>query len=312
VQVAPDGGSPADASNVTIYSNTISDMDWGIMVAGGDSTDTINNLVIHDNNITNWTNWQFPTDLYHQDGVILFNFGNPTAGLTATLYNNYIHGDLGVGSPTGFIYCANYTTCTIYNNLLVNTGHVIYGIMWLGQSTYFGKDMNVYNNTIVGATSSDVCIMLNISGKAAVENNVCTGPGGIWLFSTYQTSLASFAATVSTSNHNVWNLGTGTAWGSQASQATATYSAWQAAGFDNASTTADPKLDGTYHLSSGSSATGLASNLTGLNVASLDLDMALNQRPPQLTTGWDAGVYNASDGATPAPAPPTGLAAIVQ
>jgi len=312
VQVAPDGGSPADASNVTIYSNTISDMDWGIMVAGGDSTDTINNLVIHDNNITNWTNWQFPTDLYHQDGVILFNFGNPTAGLTATLYNNYIHGDLGVGSPTGFIYCANYTTCTIYNNLLVNTGHVIYGIMWLGQSTYFGKDMNVYNNTIVGATSSDVCIMLNISGKAAVENNVCTGPGGIWLFSTYQTSLASFAATVSTSNHNVWNLGTGTAWGSQASQATATYSAWQAAGFDNASTTADPKLDGTYHLSSGSSATGLAANLTGLNVASLDLDMALNQRPPQLTTGWDAGVYNASDGATPAPAPPTGLAAIVQ
>jgi hypothetical protein len=310
IGVSPDGGSPADGSNVTISSNTISDMDWGIQVAGGDSTDTFTGVVIHDNNITNWTNWQFPSNLYHQDGVMLFNFGNPSAGLTATLYNNYIYGDLGVGSPTGFIYCADFTTCTIYNNLLVNTGHVIYGIMWLGQSENFGKNMNVYNNTVVGATAGDVCIMLNISGKAVIENNVCTGPAGIWAFSTYQTSLASFAATISTSNHNVWNIGTGPAWGSQASGNTATYAVWQASGFDAASTTADPKLDSTYHLGSGSPATGFASNLTDLNVNPLDLDLALNPRPPQNNVNWDAGAYNASSGS--GPAPPTSLTATVQ
>ncbi len=103
-----------DASNIQIYSNTISDMDWGINVGGGDSGDTANNLAIYDNNITNWTNWQYPTSALHQDGIILFNVGNSSAGLTANIYSNYIHGDLGTGSPTGFIYCADFTSCTIY------------------------------------------------------------------------------------------------------------------------------------------------------------------------------------------------------
>jgi hypothetical protein len=299
-----------DASNIQIYSNNIRDIDWGICIGGGDNGDTINNAIIHDNTITDWTNWQFPSGLYHQDGVILFNVGNPSAGLTATLYNNYIYGDLGVGSATGFIYCADFTTCTIYNNLLVNTGHNIYGMMWLGQSGNWGKNMYVYNNTVVGASASDVCIMLTISGKAVFENNVCTGPGGVGMYSTYLTSLASFAATISTSNHNVWNIGADGAWGSQANGATASYSAWQAYGFDAASTTGDPKLDGTYHLQSGSSATGLGANLTGLSIASLDLDKALNPRSSG-TASWDAGVYNASS-SSGAPAAPTGLAASVQ
>jgi hypothetical protein len=309
VLISADSGG--DANNDQIYSNTISDIDWGINAGGGDSGDTINDLVIHDNNITNWTNWQFPTSALHQDGIILFNVGNSSAGVTATIYNNYIHGDLGVGSPTGFIYCADFSTCTIYNNLLVNTGHVIYGIMWLGQSSNMGKDMNVYNNTIVGATSSDVCIMLNITGKATIENNVCTGPGGIWAFSTYQTSLSSFTATVSTSNRNVWNIGSGMAWGSQASGSNATYAAWQSAGFDAASVNGNPELDSTFHLQSGSPATGLGANLAGLNIASLDMDKALSPRPSTTSVNWDAGAYNAS-GSSAAPAPPTGLAATVQ
>ncbi len=61
----------ADASDMTVAFNTISDIDWGINVGGGDSGDTINNLVIHDNTITNWTNWAYPTSVLHQDGIIL-------------------------------------------------------------------------------------------------------------------------------------------------------------------------------------------------------------------------------------------------
>ena len=83
VLVSADSGQ--DASNVQIYGNNISDIDWGINAGGGDNGDTINNLVIHDNSITNWTNWQFPTYAMHQDGVIIYNYATGSSTLTATL-----------------------------------------------------------------------------------------------------------------------------------------------------------------------------------------------------------------------------------
>lgn len=299
-----------DASNDQIYGNTISDMDWGIMAGGGDSGDTIGGLVIHDNNITNWTNWQFPTSAYHQDGIILFNSGSNAgdgaATLTATVNNNYIYGDLGVGSPTGFLFCSWNTQCTVYNNLFVNTGHVIYGIVWL--DTHMGG-YRVYNNTIVGL-SGDSAITLgtsvstNVNSPSIFQNNVVVGPGvGIHDYST-------LTSDVSASDRNVWR----TASGSAPQMATkdsnfVSYATWQAGGYDKNSTNSDPKLDGTYHLQSGSSATGLAANLTTLNINPLDMDLALNPRPTPNTVKWDAGVYNASSGS--GPAPPTALTATV-
>lgn len=300
ISFAPD---PGDGSNIQIYGNSTSDMDWGIVVGGGDSGTTINNLVIHDNTITNWTNWQFPSSVYHQDGIIIFNDVNP-AGLTATLYNNHIYGDLGVGSPTGFIYCGGHTSCTLYNNLLVNTGHVIYGIMWLGASSILGKDMNVYNNTIVDTTgTTGVCIMLNISGQANVENNICTG-SHLYPYSSYLSSLTSVMAV---SNYNDWNTGS-IAFGSQTSGSTSSYSSWLSAGFDAASTTASPNLNVSYHLGAGSAAAGLGTNLTSLGIATLNMDMAGNPRSATASK-WDAGVYVAN---TKAPAPPTNLTGTVQ
>jgi hypothetical protein len=295
-----------DASNDQVYGNTISDIDWGINAGGGDSGDTLSNLQIHDNNITNWTNWQFPTNAFHQDGMILFNFASGSQTLTASIYNNYIYGDLGVGSPTGFIYCAQNASCEMFNNLLVNTGHVIYGIIWA--DTHLGGD-KIYNNTFVGL-SNDFAITLgtstgtNVHSPDIVENNVVIGPGvGIHDYST-------LTSDVSTSDHNVWR----TASGSAPQMATGdsnyvSYATWQADGFDADSTTADPKLDGTYHLQSGSSATGLAANLTSLNTNPLDMDRALNPRPSPTSDKWDAGVYNASSSA--APTPPTALTATV-
>lgn len=305
ITVSADPGK--DASNLTISNNNISDMDWGIEVGGGDSGDTIYNLVVHDNNITNWTNWQFPTSTYHQDGIIVFNYATGSATLTATLYNNYLYGDLGVGSPTGFIFCSHNSQCTVYNNLLVNTGHVIYGIMWL--DTHMGGH-KVYNNTIVGL-SSDSAITLgtstgtNVNSPIVVENNIVVGPGvGINDYST-------LTSDVSVSDHNIWRNSSGSApQMTSGGSAFIPYSTWLKDGYDGDSTNNDPDLDGTYHLQSGSPATGLAANLTALNVAPLDLDKALNPRPSSIPTNWDAGVYNASGGSTPAA--PTGLAASVQ
>ena len=311
-----------DASNIQIWGNTISDIDWGINVGGGDSGDTFNNVSIYKNTITNWTNWQFPTNAYHQDGIILFNVGNPSAGITANIWDNYIHGDLGVGSPTGFIYCADFSTCTIYNNVLINSGNLIYGIMWLGQGNNFGKDMYVYNNTIVANNRNDICITLNISGTSSIQNNVCTGPSGIMAFGSYHTSLSSFAATVGTSNNNDWNLGTGNAFGSLANGTSASYSTWKSSGYEANSTQSSPTLSTTapYTLQSGSPAIGLGANLSGQATATLDTGAPQTfgvasscgtgclSRPA--SGSWDAGAYPFSAGATVAP--PTGLTASVQ
>jgi hypothetical protein len=318
------GDPNGDASNIQIFSNSISDMDWGINIGGGDSGDTFNNVSIYDNTITNWTNWQFPTGAYHQDGIILFNVGNPSAGITANIWGNYIFGNLGVGSPTGFIYCADFSSCTIYNNVLINSGNLIYGIMWLGQSGNMGKNMNVYNNTIVANNRGDVCITLNITGTSSIENNICTGPSGITLYGSYHPSLSSFAATVGKSNNNDWNIGSGPAFGSLASGATASYSNWTSLGYEGNSTQAQPNLNSSpYTLQSGSPAIGLGTNLTSLGLTALDTGAPQtfgaggscgNECLGRANSGnWDAGAYPFSSvGTSTPPAPPTDLSAIVQ
>ncbi len=309
ISADPDG----DASGVEIYSNKISDMDWGIAVGGGDSGDKMTGLLIHDNSITNWTNWQFPTDTMHQDGMILFNFATGSQTLTASIYNNHIYGDLGVGSPTGFIYCAQNASCNMYNNLLVNTGHVIYGIIWA--DTHHGGD-KIYNNTIIGLASDFAVTMgtstaTNVNTADTVENNIVVGPGvGIHDYSTLTSDVA-------TSDHNVWRTASGSAPQMATNDSTyVSYSSWQGSGFDSHSTNANPNLDSTYHLQSGSPALGLGANLVSLNNTSLDLDMNLQPRPGSpgsseaTGTPWDAGIYNG--GSSASPAPPSQLAATVQ
>jgi hypothetical protein len=307
-----------DNSNTVIYKNKISDMDWGIVQGGGDAGDTANPVTFHDNEITNWSNWAQPANLgLHQDGIIVFNFGN-NANYHAYFYNNYIHGDLTDGSPTGFIYCADFTTCTIYNNLLVNesNGHTVFGLMWLGQSGNMGKDMFVYNNTLVNQCSNSClpygpgdCIMMNITGHAIVENNICVGPSRQNIYDTYLTSLSALASAITTSNHNDWDA-LGNAYGSQANGTTASYSSWTALGKDVNSTQADPLLSSSFLLQAGAPAIGLGANLTGLGIATLDVDKAGIARPA--SGAWDGGVYNLQSATSSLPAPPSGLTATVQ
>jgi len=304
--------SNGDASGVQIYSNAISDMDWGIAAGGGDSGDTLTGLLIHDNNITNWTNWQFPPSSFHQDGMILFNFATGSQTLTAKIYNNHIYGDLGVSSPTGFIYCAQNASCAMYNNLLVNTGHTIDGIIWA--DTHMGGD-KIYNNTVIGL-ASDIAVTIgtstasNVNTADVVENNIILGPGvGLHDYGT-------LTSDVSVSDHNVWRNASGSAPQMATNDSTfLSYATWQGDGFEAHSTNANPNLDGTYHLPSGSPAIGLGANLVSLDNSSLDLDLALQPRPgspgSSLPSGtpWDAGIYNG--GSSSAPAPPSQLAASV-
>jgi len=286
IQFAMDSGG--DASNIQIFSNKISDVDWGINVGGGDPGDTATGVQIYANDISNWTNWQFPTSAYHQDGIILFNVGNSSAGIVANVYNNYIHGDLGVGSPTGFIYCADFSSCNVYNNLLVNSGHTIDGIIWLGQTSNNGKTMAVYNNTVI-STQNDIGITLALSGHATIKNNIFNGVSvGIHDYNT-------LTSTVTASNNNLWQTTTGAAPQMATADSTfVSYSAWQTDGFDLNSSTAAPNLNASYAPNTGSPVIGLGANLTSLSITSLDFDYAGTPRPA--TGNWTAGAFQVGGG----------------
>lgn len=305
VLVSADGATN-DASNVTISGNSISDAHWMVNVGGGNSGDTISNLVINGNTMTNWTNWQFPTSAYHTDGIIIYNEATGTATMTASIYNNYIYGNLGSGSPTAFVYCANNTSCTIYNNKLVNTGAVINGLMWLNdqQCSY-----QVYNNTVVGNTANNdwgvtfgtgPCNTGGLSGvKAIFKNNIFTGLyGGI---ETYETTM-TFDTGIS--NNNIWyQSGTSSpqfAYNIGGSGVFDSFATWQGLGYDAASIGGtSPNLNASYKPQAGSPALNLGVNLTSLGLIPLDSDFAGNSRPA--SGSWDAGAYQVS---TPPPPPP--------
>lgn len=291
ISVQPDPN--LDASNVTIANNNISDMDWGVVVGGGDAGDTMTNIVISGNTITNWTNWQFPTSAYHQDGVILYNQGSSNIE-TVTLYNNYIYGDLGVGSPTGFIYCSTSTSCQLYNNLLVNTGHNIYGIAWINNPNCGN---HVYNNTIVGLSGDFGVTIGNLTcpsslGKMVLENNIVSGPGvGI-------NDYGTLTSDVSVSNYNLFQNASGSAPSMVTNDGTyLTWATWQADGFDANSNNSSPNLNSSYKIASASGgAYQTATNLTSLGYSTLNTDKAGTVRP---TTGaWDMGAYEYASGTT--------------
>ena len=113
---------------------------------------------MHDNDISDYTNWQYPTGTYHTNGVIAFG---DSSVITPQIYNNYFHGDLGAGSPTGFVFCTYGTagngsgsSCTIFNNLFVGTGFsatndaAIY--FHSGNGTNALGPHSIYNNTFSG------------------------------------------------------------------------------------------------------------------------------------------------------------------
>ena len=179
--------------NIDIYNNYINDHCWGMSIAGLSPSSKATNVKIHNNEITDWLTWQCPadarycndkTDVYHTDGIITWSGNIPGTPVYAPLiYNNYIHGNLGNGSATGFIYCtvgnpiANTTSgseCIIFNNLLVGEDAGA-GRVWFGGNTENNK---LYNNTFIGPSSNpsstfNPCIISSSLGGDIYKNNIC-------------------------------------------------------------------------------------------------------------------------------------------
>jgi len=219
---------------------------------------------VHDNDISDWTNWQFPKNTYHTDGIIVYG---DASVLSATIYNNYIHGDLGAGSPTGFIFCTygvqgngSGSACTIYNNLLVGTGFASTN----DQGLYFHASdgtnplgsYKIYNNTFVGFAyqlyaESDATI------DYTVENYAFLGNGSQWYIEGNNTPLGNL-----NSDHNIYFGGRSSGSFSWGSISNGQFSDWQDAGEDLNGSIADPNLDGTHHLTANSPALSIGANLS--------------------------------------------------
>jgi hypothetical protein len=327
------GPSGCPGSGDCIYNNSISDHAWQMTLNSVGSNNMVN---VYGNNIGDiagtpgWLNWQYPTDQYHQDGIFIWGSSNNQV-VHAAVYNNYIHGDLGQGSPSGMIYCASNgvngsgTGCalTAFNNIVVGTGSAasndqIIAVKLDATGTNMGPIV-LYNNTFVGGAYT--LELYNESGGPSfaltAKNNIFSaGSSGSPEWFIHQENGGSPISSVTASNNLYYNGGN-SAWNLNGGQYSS-LSAWHTACNCDAapSTVANPNLTSTYTLQSGSPATGLGSNLTSMNMNPLDVSYNLITRASSgsCTVGvagcWDAGANQFGTGS--AVDPPSGLAAVVQ
>ncbi len=274
--------STTASTNINIYNNTISDNCWGIQLGAGNSNVSANTINIYNNTITNWTLWQYPTGTYHTDGIIVYADGSGS-NVTGNIYNNYIYGNLGSGSPTAFIFLeSNTKNFNVYNNLLVWAGGG--SPVWLGGDICTGGGHNLYNNTIVGNGSG---YLVRICNSATFKNNI---------FTNGNTAIMERPGNyngITASDYNLFN--TTYAAGDNDTAGPPAYlplASWQS-GYnqDLHSVIGNPLFLGSsnYQLQSGSPATGKGTNLTSLSITSLDYDK-INVARPSLGA-WDIGAY---------------------
>ena len=323
-------------SNIAIQNNVLTNAGKGIELQGSDSagpTNFADNYVgdhcwhvwatdtttpnIYGNEITNWDNWNSNANDCHTDGVMVY--GGPSVPY---IYNNYIHGSLGNGSPTAYIYCTyptagNASHCTIFNNVLVQdeSSYTRTPIAFHGGET--GPHF-IYNNTMVtlgsGSAGPFTLFTTETPETFTWENNLYSGAGSS---SEYAFDFENGYSTmpIASSDYNLW-FNMRDALGYPPFPNGYTFAQWKSnTGFDTHSLVTNPNLATAfpYGLQSGSPAASAGANLTNLctgRLAPLCKDRMGAQRPA--TGSWDIGATQLSTQSAGSPAPPLGLTATVQ
>jgi hypothetical protein len=292
-------------SNISIYNNYVNDHCWSIAVRAGNGGETSSNIAIYNNTITGWANWQYPTTAYHTDGIILYQPSTDTSIFAPQIYNNYIYGDLGAGSPTAFVFCTcsdspptgsgGANSCAIFNNLFVNTGPNNDTQVWLETGSQNNK---IYNNTFVGYSSSSGHAIVSACPGNIIDNNIVEN------FQSVIGSYDTITSDYTTINYNVYfNIDGGPStsmFSGNDGRNWYTWSQWQALRYDANSSTSDPNLNSSYRISSASgSAYQAGANLTSLGITALNSDKVGTPRPG--SGAWDIGAYEYSSTTIPAP-----------
>lgn len=305
--------SDTSGAEINYNNNVLADHCWQIALNGSGSQN------VYNNDISNYTNWQYPTNTYHTDGIIAFG---DSSVITPQIYNNYFHGDLGAGSPTGFVFCTygvpgngSGSACTIFNNLFIGTGYsanndaAIY--FHSGNGTNALGPHTIYNNTFSGF-QFQIYAETDNTMHYTILNNLFIGSSG-----TYYTQGNSNAFSQLTMDHNAFSGGRANGpwnWGNNTFQS---FTAWQTAcGCDQDSVVGNPSVDALFRPQAGSVAIGLGMPLGSLGITPLDSDKGGQPRGTSgpCTVGvsgcWDAGAYNLPLAGFVAP--PTGLTASSQ
>jgi hypothetical protein len=163
--------------------------------------------------------------------------------------------------------------------------------------------MYVYNNTFVNGGYDIYNYHMN-GGPLITEsykNNVFVGNAAL---NTYFVVTNGSATITNTDSNLYWNARSD-GWNGATSLAN-----WRTTcRCDANATLANPLLDGSYLLQSGSPASTLGANLANVGIAPLDSDKIGTARPPN--GNWSAGAFQYG-GSIPPPAPPSGLVAVTQ
>lgn len=303
-------------TGVLFSRNTISRCNWGIGGYGG-----TNGLTIDGNDISSATNWDTAADSFHHNGIMLFpqsaNMNN------VVISNNYIH-DIN-GTETAHIFLdpnstGNLPGVLIYNNVTVTT--VLGGPTncFIEPGAHVAPAL-VYNNTLSGHSACGT----GVDPTGVIENNIFVGmynalgipSNGIT--SDYNDFYGLTGGTLSFTNaSNGVDAPTLAAW---VSSTASDSEPCQGGMCDQHSISGNPNLTASFMLSSGSPAIAAGKNLTSLGIAGLNVGapqfFGVNYAcgtgcvPRSSTGSWDIGAYPASSGGNP-PAPPSGLAAVVQ
>jgi hypothetical protein len=315
------------SSNINIFSNTVYNVNWGIIVGDGNGGAILNAPVaVHDNVIHDFALWDDNANYNHHDGVYCFST-HPTSSLNAcSVYNNYIYGDPGTHTNTYIFFSENDSGMAClgmqaFNNLLVNSASSTGRVPANGFIQDWCTDTVLYNNTMVGLSATDntggnFCISLNVGTGQTAENNICsTVYMGIYLNNSGSVLLKAMDYNDSYVPSYLGSDNAGNYY--------ATLAKWQGctahgcpSAHDMDSTSGNPSLNSSYHLTTSTSAAWQrGANLysvcngqpnPGLGALCVDKDGV--QRPS--SGSWDIGAYEDSTGTTPNP--PTGLAAIVK
>jgi hypothetical protein len=167
------------ANNLTIENSDIYNCDHGLAYGANANGNTV---IIHNNHIHDFANWDTTNDAYHHDYLHFWNNGSNTFTTGVVIYNNTFDGVFGNCCTTAYIYLEyNTEGVTIFNNTFIEstadaTGRV--GI-WLSAngSGYAGKSNAIYNNYFsMGAHNGGNAIFASDGQTGLIsENNIAIG-----------------------------------------------------------------------------------------------------------------------------------------
>ena len=325
---------------VCIAFNNLYDGNWHFQPSDGGANNVVNFFGNNLGDVTGaeagWGNWQYPTGTYHQNGV--FCWGAVAKIVNAYVYDNYLHGDLGAGSPSAILYIANGggtlpgCAMTAFNNIIAMTGTNVNN----DQATAVKLDATsgvmgpiIYeNNTIIGSAYQLEFYNNNTGPQdfAFTNYNNIWSPGSsgntAWFFHQEDASnpFISYAGDYNdfyNGNNNPWAYN-GTNYGPAISNWTTGCTGAGNSICDQHSVSGAPNLTSSYIPNSGSPVIGAGKNLYGTYTA-LNYSAPANFGPggscgtgcvSRPSTGaWDEGAMSISSGGPPLP--PTGLTATV-